>query len=43
MLADLRTLAHETRGTAAFAGRQKALRYRHRRKERLIERLAGLD
>ncbi len=43
LLADLGTLAGENGATADFARRLDALRSRHRRKERLLERLAGLD
>ena len=42
LLSDLRTLAEENGTMASFLGRLNALRLRHERKIRFIERLAGL-
>jgi hypothetical protein len=43
LLADLKTIAEERGTTASFAGRLRAIRERHARKARFIERLAGLE
>ena len=43
LLVDLRALAEEDDAMATFSGHLNALRLRHERKTRFIERLAELD
>ena len=43
LLFDLKTLAEESGGMAAFSNRVRSLRARHARKERFLERIVKLD